>query len=278
MPVELDDSEWKAVVARLRAGGCVFAEAESDLLLEGAGDRAELDAMIISRVAGTPLELVLGWADFGRVRVAVEPGVFVPRLRTRFLAYLASGFLASGDVVVDLCCGAGPIGAYLLEVMRERGGGALELHASDLDEVAVRCARKNLATAIEAGHASVYQGNLDAPLPKRLAGQVSILTANVPYVPSAEIPLLPSEARDYEPLFALDGGADGLDLLRRVAQAAPRWLRPDGRLLIEISDRQQEAAIAAFRAAGLEPSVHESDEYYSTVLIGRARSTPPAQS
>jgi release factor glutamine methyltransferase len=179
---------------------------------------------------------------------------------------------------VDLCCGAGPIGAYLLEVMRERGGGALELHASDLDEVAVRCARKNLATAIEAGHASVYQGNLDAPLPKRLAGQVSILTANVPYVPSAEIPLLPSEARDYEPLFALDGGADGLDLLRRVAQAAPRWLRPDGRLLIEISDRQQEAAIAAFRAAGLEPSVHESDEYYSTVLIGRARSTPPAQS
>lgn len=278
MPVELDDSEWKAVVARLRAGGCVFAEAESDLLLEGAGDRAELDAMIASRVAGTPLELVLGWADFGRVRVAVEPGVFVPRLRTGFLAYLASGFLTSGDVIVDLCCGAGPIGAYLLEVMRERGDGTLELHAADVDEVAVRCARKNLATAIEAGHASVYQGDLDAPLPARLAGQVSVLTANVPYVPSAEIPLLPSEARDYEPLSALDGGADGLDLLRRVAQAAPRWLRPGGRLLIEISDRQQEAAIAAFRAAGLEPSVQESDDYDSTVLIGRARANPQVRS
>jgi len=278
MPVELDDSEWKTVVERLRAGGCVFAEAESELLLEGAGDRAELDAMIVSRVAGTPLELVLGWADFGRVRVAVEPGVFVPRLRTRFLAYLASGFLASDNVIVDLCCGAGPIGAYLLEVIREGGGSTLELHAADVEEVAVRCARKNLATAIEAGHASVYQGDLDAPLPTRLAGQVSILTANVPYVPSAEIQLLPSEARDYEPLSALDGGADGLDMLRRVAQAAPRWLRPDGRLLIEISDRQQEAAVAAFRAAGLEPSVHESDEYDSTVLIGRARANPQARS
>ena len=83
MPVKLDASEWKAVVDKLRAGGCVFAEEESDLLLEGAGDRVELDAMITSRIAGTPLELVLGWADFGRVRVAVEPGVFVPRLRTR---------------------------------------------------------------------------------------------------------------------------------------------------------------------------------------------------
>jgi release factor glutamine methyltransferase len=278
MPVELDDSEWKAVVARLRAGGCVFAEAESDLLLEGAGNRGELDAMIARRVAGTPVELVLGWADFGRVRVAVEPGVFVPRLRTRFLAHLASEFLTSGDVIVDLCCGAGPIGAYLLEVMREPGDDTIELHAADVDEVAVRCARKNLATAIETGHASVYQGDLDAPLPARLAGQISILTANVPYVPSAEIPLLPSEARDYEPLTALDGGADGLDLLRRVAQAAPRWLRPGGRLLIEISDRQQEAAIAAFRAAGLDPSLHESEEYDSTVLVGRARANPQARS
>jgi release factor glutamine methyltransferase len=260
----LDDPEQAAVIARLRAGGCVFAEDESKLLLEGATDRADLDRMVTERVAGSPLELVLGWADFGDVRLAVEPGVFIPRLRTRFLADLATSFLTPGDIVIDLCCGAAPIAASLLASTPQ-----IELHAADVDEVAVRCARKNLAAAIKSGNAHVYNGDLDTPLPERIAGRVSILTANVPYVPSSEIQLLPSEARDYEPLTALDGGPDGLDLLRRVTTAAPRWLRPDGCLLIEISDRQQPAAIDAFRQAGLEPTVHESEDFASTVLVGR---------
>jgi len=270
MPWELDDAQWADVVGTLRAAGCVFAEDEAKLLCEGAEDRAALDRMVASRVEGTPLELVLGWAEFGDgLRLIVEPGVFVPRQRTVFLAELASEFVAAGDTVIDLCCGAGPIGASLLHTMRRRGDGEIELHAADVDDVAVRCARKNLAAAIDDGHAFVYQGDLDAPLPSHLAGRVSILTANVPYVPSDEISFLPSEARDHEPMTALDGGGDGLDLLRRVANAAPHWLRPGGRLLIEISDRQQEAAAAAFQEAGLEPNVHESEDYGTTVLVGR---------
>ena len=269
MPVKLDDAEAARVVGRLRAAGCVFAEAEAELLCEGAEDAGQLAAMVASRAEGKPLELVLGWAEFLGLRIAVEPGVFVPRRRTAFLAQLASGFLAPGKIIVDLCCGAGAIGAALLDAMRRRGESSIELHAADVDGAAVRCARRNLAAAIADGTAFVYEGDLDAPLPLRLVGRVSVLTANVPYVPSAEIPLLPSEARDYEPLTALDGGSDGLDILRRVALAAPRWLRPDGRVLIEISDRQQDAAVAAFRSAGLEPSVHESADYFTTVLVGR---------
>jgi release factor glutamine methyltransferase len=273
MVIKPAEAELSRVVDTLRAAGCVFAEDEAELLISEAEDTAQLAAMVARRVEGEPLELVLGWAEFRGLRIKVEPGVFVPRRRTAYLAELAEGFLVPGDVVVDLCCGAGAIGASLLDTMRkrgdERGEGGIELHAADVSEMAVRCARKNLATAISQGTAHVYHGDLDAPLPARLAHRVSVLTANVPYVPSAEITLLPTEAREYEPLSALDGGSDGLDILRRVAEAAPRWLRPGGRVLIEISDRQQDPAIAAFQAAGLEPSVHESADYYTTVLVGQ---------
>jgi release factor glutamine methyltransferase len=269
MAIELDGAELARVVSTLREAGCVFAEDEAALLCAEAGNASQLAAMVARRTGGEPLELVLGWAEFRGLRIAIEPGVFVPRQRTAYLAELASGFLAPGDVIVDLCCGAGAIGASLLDTIRRRGEGDIELHAADVSDAAVHCARENLSTAIDDGIAFVYQGDLDAPLPPGIAGRVSVLTANVPYVPSGEIALLPAEARDYEPLSALDGGSDGLDILRRVAGAAPRWLKHDGALLIEISDRQQDSAIAAFEAAGLEPSVHESEDYFSTVLIGR---------
>ena len=88
----------------------------------------------------------------------------------------------------------------------------LELHAADIDPAAVRCARRNLAAA----GGQVYEGDLYEPLPAALRGRVDVLVANVPYVPTEEIGLLPPEARLHEPRVALDGGADGLDVLRRV--------------------------------------------------------------
>lgn len=83
------------VVSTLRAAGCVFAEEEADLLRAAATSPAELDAMVASRVAGLPLEQVLGWAEFCGLRILVEPTVFVPRRRTEVLASLASGLTGS---------------------------------------------------------------------------------------------------------------------------------------------------------------------------------------
>jgi release factor glutamine methyltransferase len=258
------------VTARLRAAGCVFAEDEARLLIATARTPDELDAMVERRAAGLPLEQVLGWAEFCGLRIAVDPDVFVPRRRTEFLVRQAVrlvgvdsvppdpvGTLAGpGVIVVDLCCGAGAIGAALGAAVDQA-----EVHAVDIDPAAVRCARRNVP-----GH--VYQGDLYQPLPARLKGRVGILAANVPYVPTGEIGFLPPEARAYEPLAALDGGPDGLDVLRRVAAGAPKWLAPGGHLLIETSDRQARRAAAAFAASGLTPRTVTSADLNANVVIG----------
>ncbi|HEX4760269.1 MAG TPA: putative protein N(5)-glutamine methyltransferase [Thermoleophilaceae bacterium] len=241
------------VAERLRAAGCVFAEDEAALLTEAARSPAELESMVERRAGGLPLEQVLGWAEFCGLRIAVEPGVFVPRRRTELLVREAAALAPAGAVVVDLCCGSGAIGAAL---------GAAELHAVDLDPAAVRCARANLREA------AVYEGDLYEPLPEALKGRVDVIAANVPYVPSAEIALLPAEAREHEPRTALDGGADGLDLLRRVAAEAPAWLALRGALLSETSEDQAPAAAEILAGAGLEPRVARSAELDATVVVG----------
>ncbi|WP_282793330.1 putative protein N(5)-glutamine methyltransferase [Streptomyces sp. CC224B] len=247
-------------VARLRAAGCVFAEEEAELLVAAAATPAELDALVARRVSGLPLEHVVGWAEFAGLRVAVDPRVFVPRRRTEALVREAAALAAPGAVVVDLCCGSGALGAALATAL-----GRAELHAADIDPAAVACARRNVGAL--GGH--VHEGDLYAALPAALRGRTDILLANVPYVPSGEVALLPAEAREHEARVALDGGADGLDVLRRVTAEAPRWLAPGGLLLFETSERQVPAAVAAVTDAGLAPRVVTDEELYATVVVAR---------
>ncbi|MBX7550800.1 putative protein N(5)-glutamine methyltransferase [Streptomyces sp. tea 10] len=249
----------EAVVSALRAAGCVFAEDEAELILATARTDAELTSMVDRRVAGLPLEQVLGWAEFHGLRIGVAPGVFVPRRRTEFLVDQALALAPHAPVVVDLCCGSGALGAALAAAL----DGA-EVHAADIAPAAVRCARRNLAPFGGRAH----EGDLYDALPAGLRGRVDVLLANVPYVPTAEVPLLPAEARDHEPLVALDGGADGLDVLRRVAAEARAWLAPGGRLLSETGERQVPAALRAFADAGLTARLAESEELYAHVVIG----------
>ncbi|WP_326731488.1 putative protein N(5)-glutamine methyltransferase [Streptomyces phaeochromogenes] len=246
------------VVTALRSAGCVFAEDEARLILSTARTPAELTVMVDRRVAGLPLEHVLGWAEFRGLRIAVEPGVFVPRRRTEFLVEQAVALAPEAPVVVDLCCGSGAVGAALAAALP----GA-ELHAADVDPAAVRCARRNVGAGDR-----VYEGDLFEALPRALRGRIGILAANVPYVPTGEVGLLPPEARDHEPLVALDGGGDGLDVLRRVAAEAPRWLAPGGSLLVETSERQAGLAVEILADAGLMPRLEVSEELYANVVIG----------
>lgn len=257
--MNLEDSTYTIMVNKLRAAGCVFAEDEAQLLISTARTPTDLAAMVDRRVAGFPLEHIIGWAEFCGLRIAVYPGVFVPRPRTEFLVRQAIALTRPGDVVVDLCCGSGAVGTVLAVALEQ-----IELHSADIDPVAVECARRNV-TAIGG---RVYEGDLYEPLPTTLRGRVDILVANAPYVPTDSIELLPPEARIYEARVALDGGADGLDVQRRVATEAPLWLAPGGHLLVETSDRQAPQTVEIFARNGLIPQVVNSDELDATVVIG----------
>jgi release factor glutamine methyltransferase len=254
-------------------------------MVSSAGTAAELAAMAERRAEGRPLEHVLGWAEFGGIRIAVEPGVFVPRRRTEFLLRQAVNVTRPGGVVVDLCCGSGALGAALAAAMtdvprpgsthddghdqshgenRDEHLAPVELHAADIDPAAVRCARRNVAAA----HGRVHQGDLCSALPAGLLGRIEVLLANVPYVPSDSISLLPSEARDHEPRTALDGGPDGLDVLRRVAEQSRQWLAPGGHVLTETSEAQAAAAARELERCGLSARTAHCEESGAAVVIG----------
>ena len=246
------------VIDRLRTAGCVFAEEEADILVQSAGDATTLEMMVASRLGGQPLEYVVGWAAFAGLRIAVEPGVFVPRRRTEFLVELVLAEVSEGSTVIDMCCGSGAIAAALAV---QRPGA--RLYAVDIDVAAVDCARRNLD-----GLATVLRGDLDEPLPRSLIGRVDVIVANAPYVPTGAIGLLPHEARDHEPMATLDGGSDGVEIQRRIAAIASRWLRRDGGLFIETSAAQAALTMDACVANGLAARIVTSDVYDAAVVVG----------
>jgi release factor glutamine methyltransferase len=250
----------REVVALLRAAGCVFAEAEWDVLSESTGSAEEVRRLAAQRASGVPLEHVVGWAEFGGLRLAVAREVFVPRRRTELLARTAASLARPGQVVLDLCCGVGAVAAVIAATVPD-----LDIHAVDVSEAAIRCAARNLAMA----GATVAVGDLYDALPSRLAGRVSVIAANAPYVPTDALAQMPTEARLHEPRVALDGGPDGLDLHRRIAAGAPHWLCSGGRLLIEVADSQHAAAARLCGDAGLDVSAIEDGEG-TVVIVGRA--------
>ncbi|GAA1073121.1 putative protein N(5)-glutamine methyltransferase [Tsukamurella spumae] len=236
------------IIGELRAAGCVFAEREAALLTDAAsGD--ELEALVRRRCAGEPLEHLLGWVEFRGRRLRIGPGVFVPRRRTELLSELADGT----GMLVDLCCGVGPVVST---------AASAKAYGVDIDRTAAEYAARNAPTA------TILVGDLYAPLPGALRGTVDVIAANAPYVPTAAIATMPAEARDREPHRALDGGPDGLALHRRIVRDAPRWLRSGGRVVIETGRQQATYTIAAMRAVGLQTHIEIDDERQATVAVG----------
>ena len=235
----------------LAAAGSIAAGEEADELLRAAaGDETKLRGLVARRTEGEPIAWLTGLVDFGGIELFVDPGVYVPRWQTEALARRAASLLPADGHGMDLCTGAGAIAA----VMAAAQPGA-RVVATELDEGAVTCARRN---GIE-----VYAGHLDDPLPRELLGRIDVIASVVPYVPTDSIRLLPRDVQAFEPHLALDGGVDGTELLIEVIRRAPRWLRPGGRLLLELGGEQANAVgrlLGELGFTAIEVGVDEEDD------------------
>jgi release factor glutamine methyltransferase len=246
------------VRAILAAGGFVDAANEADELLRasiaGAGP---IDELIARRLEGEPLPWITGSIAFSGRSIRVDPGVFVPRRQTEWLARRAVELLPPAGMALDLCTGCGAVAAVLASA-RPRAS----ILGTDVDPVAVACARANGVRAL--------LGDLDEPVPASWRGRVDLVTAVVPYVPTEELHLLPRDVLSHEPRRALDGGPGGTSVLVRAVDAAGRWLRPGGSVLLEIGGAQAAAISTTLTGAGLvDIRVHRDDAGRDRAIEGR---------
>jgi release factor glutamine methyltransferase len=258
-------AELDAATTALEAAGLSSARVDAEWLLAGLlgvgrvavrldlaetvpAPIAERYAHAVSRRARRePLQRILGWEEFRGVRVRLTDAVLVPRPETETLVEWALALLPPPGgrqlLAIDLGTGSGCIACALASERPD-----LDVIAVDVSPAAAAVARDNaqalgLAARVGVVAADLLDGVRDLG--------ADLIVSNPPYLPSALVPELAPEVRIHEPRLALDGGADGLTLIRRIATTARRYLRPSGALAIETAGGDQvEAAAALLRAAG----------------------------
>lgn len=222
----------------------------------------ELDALranVKRRAAGEPLQYITGTAPFRHIELMVGEGVLIPRPETEILVSEALKRLPSRKYnvsdaeeapertlkVVDLCTGSGCIACSLAYE-----NPLVKVAATDLSPDCVELARKNVEALGLDGAVTVAQCDLGEDVCADWLGDVDAVVSNPPYVPTSVLAALPAEVSAYEPRLALDGGADGLDVFRRIASWAFGALKPQGFLAVELHETTLDAASAIAREAG----------------------------
>jgi len=233
----LSNSDLSDATRRLITAGCVAADEEvAELAAVSHADGGVLAVLVDRRTRGEPLAWITGTARFCGCTIVVDPGVYVPRWQSEPLAERAADLLAPDGRAIDLGTGSGAIARVLLE--RRPAASVL---GTECDPASARCARRN--------GVAVAEGDLFEGVPPAWTGTVDVVVGVLPYVPTDQLEYLPRDVRDFEPRGALDGGTDGLDVVRRAVIGARPWLRDGGHLLLEIGGEQPRAIVAVLERA-----------------------------
>ncbi len=194
------------------------------------------------RLTGRPLWYIMGDADFWGYKIKVDERVLIPRPETEELAMMAVASLEEGQSVLDLCTGSGAIAVAVYKESEKRGK-KVQVTAVDISEDALTLAKENA----EQNGADIRF--LQSDLFTRIRGRFDVIVSNPPYIPSAEIETLQREVKDFEPRLALDGGADGLDIYRKIAEDAFKYLNRGGMLLLEVGEGEAEKVSKMFKGS-----------------------------
>ncbi|MEX0874411.1 MAG: peptide chain release factor N(5)-glutamine methyltransferase [Actinomycetota bacterium] len=255
-----DDQAWDILTHVLRRQ----PDPDEDLPLDVA---YRFDELVKRRATGEPLAFILGWVEFLDFKMAIEPGAFIPRLTSEFLAKQAIRRLRkrAKPIHIDLACGIGPVA-----IGSARAVPKAKVFGVDISKKAVRQAQAN-ATKLGAGNATFLKGDMFSPLPEELRGKVDVISIHPPYVPKAEVADLPEEIKEYEPAHTLtDASLDGLGLTRRVISEGREWLGPKGWVLIEIVPTESILVRRMFREHGyLEVRSTHGELKLTRVICGR---------
>ena len=204
---------------------------------------AEARALVKRRGQREPLQYILGSTSFCGLEMVVNRHVLIPRPETEILAERAWKLLASSaaanPVVLDLCSGSGCLGIAIASHC-----ASAVVHAVDLSPEAVDVSRRNAKRHGLSERITFYEGDLFQAVPR--GSRYGLIVTNPPYIPTADVATLQPEVREHEPMCALDGGVDGLAIIRRIAAEAPNFIAPGGWLLLEFSDGQGNAARELF--------------------------------
>ena len=270
----------RALTAELAAASVPDADVDASLLLShitgqnplnlrldswsqvSPEDEAAFRALCEKRKTRTPLQYLTGVQSFLGRDFHVDERVLIPRPETELLAERAIAVLKghASPTALDMCCGSG-----CLAVSMALGASHADVHAADLSEGALA------VTGMNAGRlgakVTLHQGDLFAALEEALT--FDMIVSNPPYIPAADCLELQAEVLR-EPMMALDGGADGYDFYRRIAQEAPRRLNPGGTLLMEVGYDQAEHVMQLCEAAGLtRVAIHEDYQHIPRIVEAR---------